>query len=55
MENRNYGWVDSTPSYPIPADMQAQYDKRMAEIRAAERRKYPDLRRPSDKDRGEES
>ena len=54
MENRNYGWVDMPPSRRLPPEMQAQYDKRMAEIRAAEREKYPQLRRP-DKGRDENS
>ena len=55
MENRNYGWVDQPRSHRLPPEMQAQLDRKMAEMRAALRRKYPDLRRPSDKPKGEES
>ena len=43
MENRNYGWVDLPRRNPMPPEMQAQYDRRMAGIRAAERRKHPEL------------
>ena len=46
MDNRNYGWVEMPRDNPMPPDMQAQYDRRMAEIRAAERRKHPELLRP---------
>ena len=40
---RNYGFRDIPPDHPMPPEMQAQYDRKMAEIRAAERRKHPDL------------
>ena len=54
MEKRDPDPDEMPHRYRMPAEMQAQYDKRMAEIRAAEREKYPQLRRP-DKGRDENS
>ena len=51
MEHRDHDRSDTPRSNPMPPEMQAQYDKRMAEIRAAERAKYPQLRRRPDKGR----
>ncbi len=40
---RNYGYREIPPRHPMPPEIQAQYDKRIAEIKAAERAKYPEL------------
>ena len=55
MENRNYGWVEQPRSYRLPPDMQAQLDRKMAEMRAAVRRKHPELFRKPDERQAEES
>jgi hypothetical protein len=55
MENENYGFVEQPRNNPMPAEMQAQYDRKMAEMRAAERRKHPELLRPLDERPTEEA